>query len=264
MNPAKRPVALVTGASSGIGLELCKVFAADGFDLILVARGAERLHVLARELETAHGARGTVLAEDLADPGAPGRIAERVSRDGVALEALVNNAGFGQNGAFLDVDWAVQLRMLQVNLHALTELTRRLAPDMVARGRGRIMNVSSAAGFVPGPGMAVYYASKAYVTSLGEALAHELRGTGVTVTTLCPGPTDTGFAAAANTGNNRLFRFMPVATAESVARRGYAAMKAGKTLVIPGLANWLMIQSLRVSPRFMIARVAAWLQGGGH
>jgi hypothetical protein len=265
MNPSNRPLALATGASSGIGLELVRLLASDGHDLVLVARSGERLRELAREFESAHGAKSIVIAEDLSDPGAPARLAERVQRDGLSLDVLINNAGFGLGGAFLESDWNAERNMVLVNVLALTELTKRLLPAMAARKKGRILNVASTAGFVAGPKMAVYYATKAYVLSFSEALAEELAGSGVTVTTLCPGPTETGFARTAKMTASRLFRMRPPATALSVAKEGYAGMKAGRRLVITGFLNKLMVQSLRVSPRVAAIKLAAWLQGGaGH
>ena len=187
--------ALITGASSGIGLELAKLFARDGYELVLVARRVERLEELGRELTQRHGVRCHTISVDLAQPDAAAEIVRRLEGAGPAVDVLVNNAGFGVLGPLATTEPETAGRMIRVNIEALTQLTRALLPGMLARRRGRILNVASTAGFAPGPLMAVYYATKAYVISFSEALAEELRGTGVTVTVLCPGPTRTEFQA---------------------------------------------------------------------
>lgn len=256
--------ALVTGASSGIGLELARLFAADGHDLVLVARRGDALKQLAAELGSRHGVRATVIAADLADPIGPAEIARSVEAAGLEIEFLVNNAGYGMHGRFAQADAAEELAMLQVNVVALTHLTSLFLPAMLARGRGRVMNVASTAAFQPGPLMAVYYASKAYVLSFTEALAEEVRGTGVTVTALCPGPTTSGFQARARMEAARLVRINPfMADAASVAAAGYAGLMRGKRIVIPGIANKLLAQSVRFAPRVFATKVAALLNGAG-
>ena len=189
--------ALVTGASSGIGLELARLFAHDGYDLILVARSVEKLDRLGAELSARHGIRARTVGADLGSPDAPGAIAETLKQAAVRIDVLVNNAGYGVHGPFAKTELQTELDLLRVNVVALTHLTKLLLPTMLARRAGRILNVASTAGFQPGPLMAVYSASKAYVLSFSEALAEELAGTGVTVTTLCPGPVLTGFQARA-------------------------------------------------------------------
>jgi short-subunit dehydrogenase len=246
--------ALITGASVGLGRELARLFAEDRNDLVLVARRRDKLDELAAELTAKHGVRTKVIAADLGDPAAPATIAAQAGE----IDALVNNAGFGAHGAFHESDAARQLEMIQVNVTALVNLTRLLLPGMVARKNGRVLNIGSTAGFVPGPGMATYYASKAFVISFTEALAFELRGTGVTATVVCPGATATEFATTAGTDKSRLFT-RGVADATSVARFAYRALLGGKTLAIPGAKNKLMVQSLRVSPRAMAASIAARL-----
>lgn len=254
-------VALVTGASSGIGLELAKLFARDGHDLVLVARREDKLKELAAELANRHGVRATVIAADLADPAAPPEVARRVAAAGLEIQFLVNNAGYGLAGRFAQTDVTAELRMIQVNVAALTHLTKLFLPAMEARRHGAILNVASTAGFVPGPFMAVYYATKAYVISFSEALAEEQRGTGVTVTVLCPGATRTEFQTRAGIDlEARLFRGPWVADAASVARAGYRGMLEGKRMVIPGLFNKLMVQSARLAPRAVLAKVARRLQ----
>src|SRR5712671_2718034 len=190
METSPRPLALVTGASGGIGAALARELARHGHDLVLAARGVAAMEALAAELR-AGGAGATVIAADLAQPGAAARLADDIAQRGLAVDVLVNNAGLGAAGRFDRCDPARISEMLQVNIVALTELTRLLLPGMIARGRGRVMLVGSTAGFQPGPGMAVYFATKAYVLSLVEAIPEVFRGTGVTVTTLCPGPTAT-------------------------------------------------------------------------
>lgn len=256
----QRPYALVTGASGGIGLELARILAAHGWDLFLGARSGARLQAVAAELQAGHGAGVRWAAVDLALPGAAAELLSAALAPGRPLDALVNNAGVGLHGAFAKADPGRTGALLQLNILALTELTRSVLPAMLARGHGRILNVASVAGFVPGPGMAAYYASKAYVLSLSEALAYELRGTGVTVTALCPGPTATGFAEQAGSRRSRLFSAVPVADARSVAVAGFRGMMAGRTVVIPGLLNRLQVFGLRLIPRRLGTAAAGAMQ----
>jgi len=251
-----RSAALITGASSGLGVEYARLFAADGHDLVLVARRRDRLEALARDLEAKKGIQARVIAADLGDPAGVTRVIDEVGRLGIELEFLVNNAGFGASGAFASADLGRQLEMVQVNVTALVRLTRALLPAMIARRRGRILNVGSTAGFVPGPYMAVYYASKAFVNSFTEALSYELRDSGVTATVSCPGATATEFATVAGSERSLLFR-LGAASAATVAREGYRAMRKGRPLVVHGLKNKLTVQSLRVSPRAAVRAVAA-------
>jgi short-subunit dehydrogenase len=254
-----RPLALVTGASRGIGAALAREFARHGHDLVLSARDVAALRRLADELRRL-GSAATVLAADLALPGAAPRLVGELVERGLVIDTLVNNAGIGGIGRFDRIDPAHVAEMLQVNIVALTELTRLLLPGMIVRRRGRILLVGSVAGFQPGPGMAVYFASKAYVLSLGEALAHELRGTGVTVTTLCPGTTETGFfrvAGATEAGiARRRTRMMPTAR---VARIGYRALAAGRPVAIAGTLNRVSALAGRHAPRAMTLPVIARL-----
>lgn len=257
-----RPTALITGASSGIGLELARQMAPD-FDLILTARNQARLAEIAKELEDQHGNRAYVMAADLARPESPDEIFAEIAKRGWRVDALINNAGFGAYGAFSESDLQHQLEMVQVNIAALTRLTKLALPQMLARKSGRIMNVASTAGFQPGPLMAVYYATKAYVISFSEAIANELQGSGVTVTCLCPGATETDFARRADMEGSRLFQMGKMPSAD-VARAGYRAMMKGKTLVITGLRNKLMAQSVRFSPRKMVTALARKVQERVH
>ena len=251
--------ALITGASAGLGREFAKLAAADKSNLVLVARRKNELDALAKELEVAHGIETLVVACDLAEKGAPETILRAVAARGADVEVLINNAGFGSNGAFWELDASRELGMVEVNVTALVTLTRGLLPDMVKKGRGRVLNIGSTAGFQPGPFMATYYASKAFVNSFTEALAFELRGTGVTATLSCPGATATEFAGVAGNDKSPLFKSGGVATAEAVAREAYTAMKAGKPLVVHGFKNKAGVQALRVSARSAILKISAKL-----
>ena len=256
-----RQTALVTGASGGIGWELARAFAAGGYDLILVARSAAKLEELAGELRDRHGIAARALAADLARPGAPDDIFNELETAGTAVDVLVNNAGFATFGPFAETDLATELEELQLNIVALTHLTKRFLPGMLARRRGGVLHVASTTAFQPGPLMAVYYASKAYVLSFSEALAEELRGSGVTVTALCPGPTATGFQARADMLDSRLFSGpLKVMDAATVARAGYEGFRAGRRIVIPGVRNKLVAQSVRFTPRALVTRIVRALQ----
>jgi short-subunit dehydrogenase len=254
-----RPIALVTGASAGIGKELARRFARGGHDLVLTARRTDELRALADELRTAGGA-AHVFPADLSDPTAPRALHDAVEAAGLTVDVLVNNAGFGVYGPFANAEPDRLLAMLRVNVLALTELTRLFIPGMVARGRGRVLNVASTAAFQPGPLMAGYYASKAYVLSLSEALAHELRGTGVTVTCLCPGPTRTEFASAAAMHGSKLFDSPNVADAAPVAEVGYRATMRGRRVAIPGALNRLGAFGTRFAPRSLLMRIVERIQ----
>jgi uncharacterized protein len=254
----RRGTALITGASTGIGLDLSRLAARD-FDLIITARDQARLEQVAAQLEGQYGHRVHVIPADLAQAEAPGRLFVEIGQRGLRVDALINNAGFGAYGAFAETNAQTQLEMIQVNITALTHLTRLALPGMLERRHGRIMNVASTAGFQPGPLMAVYYATKAYVISFSEAIANELKGSGVTVTCLCPGATETEFARRADMGESRLFKLGAMKSAD-VARVGYEAMLRGKTLVIAGLKNRILAQSVRFTPRKMVTAIARNLQ----
>ena len=251
--------ALITGASSGIGLELARIFAANRYDVVLVARSEGKLRDLARECESS-GVRAHVMAADLSKADAARSIVEGVARLGLEIDVLVNNAGFGLYGPFVETPLATELDMIQVNIAALTELTKRILPGMVTRRRGRILNLASTAAFVPGPLMAVYYATKAYVLSFSEAIANELEGSGVTVTALCPGPTASGFQAAASLEESKLVAGRTLPTSRDVAQAGYDALMAGTVVYVPGMSNKLTALSPRFVPRAMIRKVVRRLQ----
>ena len=256
MAEAAKGWALITGASSGIGRELAKWFAKDQVPLVLVARRGNELQQLAHELRSTFGVEVSVEPADLTEPNVPARIHERLARDGRFVEYLVNNAGFGSNGKFWELDRARELAQVQLNVTALTDLCRLFLPDMVAAGRGRILNIASTAAFQPGPLMSTYYATKAYVLSFSEGLAGELDGTGVTVTCHCPGATETAFAKTAGNADSRLFQRSGVASAKEVAAHAYAAMKKGKPVAVHGALNRFGAWSVRFAPRAMAASVA--------
>lgn len=245
--------ALITGASSGIGLELTRLFAADGYRLILVARNRAALQQVGEQLQAQHGIEVRISPKDLSHPSSPGDLYQELQEAEITLDVLVNNAGFGGSGPFVDTDWHHEAEMIQVNIVALTYLTKLFLPQIVAR-RGKVMNVGSVAAFMPGPYTAIYYASKAYVLHFSEALAEELSDTGVTVTCLSPGPVETGFQKRAHTGGSSRANaplYLPV---EEVAREGYEGMKAGKRVVIPGWKNRLLTTALRLVPRDAVTK----------
>jgi len=247
--------ALITGASSGIGAELAKLCAAAGYPVILVARNQAALEGVARQC----GSQARVLPADLADAQTPEKIFEQLR--GTSVEILINNAGFGLRGPFAETDWAAEARLAQVNMLAPAHLTKLFLPGMLQRRSGRVLNIASTAAFVPGPFMAMYYASKAFVRSFSESLANEVQGTGVTVTVLCPGPTRTGFKAAAGMENTPLFHG-PAMDAAEVARIGFDAMMAGKMEVIAGARNRLMMLGTCFAPRSLLAKFTRRLNGG--
>ncbi len=249
---------LITGASGGIGYELAKLFARDRHSLILVARSADKLSLVAKELE-AQGVTVKTMALDLAEPPAPKFLFDQLQREGIEVEILINNAGFGALGKFATMTEEQILGQISLNITALTQLTKFFLPPMLARRSGRIMNVASTAGFQPGPLMAVYYATKAYVISFSEAVANELRDSGVTVTCFCPGATHTGFAKRAGNDKSRLFKQLGAMSAEKVALDGYRAVMAGRTLAISGAHNWMVAQSTRFAPRKVVTAISRWV-----
>lgn len=249
---------LITGASSGIGYELAKRFARDGRDLVLVARSRERLEEIGRELSGPTGVSVKLIAKDLSRPRAALDVFDELRRESLRIGVLVNCAGFGSFGPFAKADQEAEREMMQVNMIALTELTRLFVAEMLRAGEGRILNVASTAAFQPGPMMAVYYATKAYVLSFSEALAEELRGSGVTVSALCPGPTHTGFGGRAGMERARLFR-AGVMDAAAVADAGYRGLLRGERVIVPGLRNKLLALSVRVSPRRLVTAIVRWL-----
>jgi len=250
--------ALITGASGGIGYELAKLFARDHHNLVLVARSADKLGRVASELQ-ARGVSVKTVALDLAEPLAPTFLFDQLQREGIAVDILVNNAGYGALGKFAQMPDDQIFGQINLNITALTQLTRLFLPPMLARRSGRIMNVASTAGFQPGPLMAVYYATKAYVISFSEAIANELKDSGVTLTCFCPGATHTGFAKRAGNDKSRLFKQLGAMNADKVALDGYRALMEGRTLAISGLHNWLVAQSTRLGPRKMVTAISRWV-----
>jgi uncharacterized protein len=248
--------ALITGASSGLGLELAQLFAADKHDVVLVARRRDQLEAIATRLAAERGVVAGVISADLADPGAPQRIVDELKRRGAEIDFLVNNAGFGTTGRFVERDLLRELAMVQVNVTALVHLTGLLVPPMVARRSGRILNLGSTAGFHPGPYMSVYYATKAFVNSFTEALAVELRGTGVTATVSCPGATATEFGKVAGNELTALFKKGAMSPSQ-VAAHAYRAMMAGKPIAVPGGRNKMLVQSQRLVPRALTRTLTA-------
>lgn len=245
---------LITGASEGLGLAFARIAAAEGRDLILAARQAQKMERLADELRARHKIAVEVIATDLADSEQVELLWRRASTRR-RIDILVNNAGLGAHQAFANPDFTREESSIRVNVLALTILMKRAVPHMQAAGGGRILNLGSVAGFVPGPGMAVYHATKAYVLSLGEGVAEELRGTNVTVTTLCPGATATRFAAGAGMEKKGPFAKGGIPNAESVAKVGWQALKAGKVLSVPGFGNKFNTFAPRFMPRGMMARM---------
>lgn len=260
MTTATRPLALITGASGGIGLELARLCAKGGHDLVLVARRKDKLEEIGKYLSGMYGVRHEIIVADLTDPEAPRAIYDTIERLGLNVDVLINNAGFGQWGLFGRAELSRQLDMIQVNITALTTLTRLFMPRMITQRKGRIMNVASVAGFMPGPLIAVYYASKAFVLSFTEAIGNELKGTGITVTALCPGPTRTGFAEEAGFATSNLFATPGVMEAAPVALAGYHGMMRGKAVVVPGWKNKFLIFAVRLGPRWLVRGISRKLQ----
>lgn len=252
--------ALVTGASSGIGLELVKVLAKNGHDLVITARSADALEALAGSMEGKYGVKVIVIPLDLTDRNAPEVLFTGVRDRRIDIDILVNNAGFGLGGPFAETDIAREIEMIDLNITALTHLAKLFLSPMLSRRRGRIMNVASTAGFQPGPLMSVYYASKAYVISFSEALAEELKGTGITVTTFCPGATETKFASVAGLENSRLFKAGGLADAQDMAEYAYRAMMRGSRVSVPGFKNKLVAQGNRFAPRKLVTKITKYIQ----
>jgi short-subunit dehydrogenase len=249
-----KETALITGASSGLGLELAELFAAEGCDLVLVARRKERLEILAQRLEAAHPIQAKVLAEDLSRPEAPQLIYQQLEEEGIVVNGLVNNAGFGALGAVAELGVQRQADMVEVNTTTLTKLTRLFLPGMIERDHGRILNIASTAAFQPGPRMAVYYATKAFVLSFTEGLAEELSQTRIKVSCLCPGPTRTSFGRVSGMDQSAVFRWGAM-DAKQVARAGYRGLNKSRVVVIPGFRNKLGTWVVRFTPRGLTRKV---------
>lgn len=249
----KREIALVTGGGSGLGYEFAKLLVRDGYEVILVGRDEKRLQVATAELRGSGRATIRIYPADLATSDGVQKLWHQLEKDQISVDILINNAGVGMTGQFAELDGKNQLGMLQLNVTSLTELTRLVLPGMLERKKGKILNIASTAAFQPGPFMAIYYASKAYVLSFSEALWEETRGTGVTVTALCPGPTATGFQARAALGESLLFQGSMMA-AEKVVEIGYQAMLTGRRTVVAGFRPWLGSWIVRFIPRWLVLR----------
>lgn len=255
-----KKTALITGASNGIGLELARVHARQGDNLVLVARNKKKLDELKAELETSYKVKVHTIGKDLSVKNAAHDVFNEVKTLSLNIDFLINNAGFGHYGKFVENPWEKEEQMIQLNITALTQFTKIFLPGMIKRGSGKIMNVASVAAFLPGPLMAVYYATKAYVLSFSEAINNEVRDKGVTVTALCPGPTASGFQSAAEIDGIPLFDSNKIPSSKQVAEYGYKAMMKGKAVAIHGFQNRLMVGSLRLSPRNMVVKLVRMIQ----
>jgi short-subunit dehydrogenase len=252
--------ALITGASSGIGLELARVFAGNKINLVLVARNEGKLKALASELQNQNGVTVHYLVKDMSDYNTAKEIYDWCKHQNIQIDYLVNNAGFGDFGMFAESNWEKQLHMINLNITALTYLTHLFLPGMINRKQGKVLNLASCAAFQPGPTMAVYYATKAYVLHFSEAIANEVADKGVTVTALCPGATESGFQAAANMEESKLVKGRKLPTSKEVATYGYEAMMKGKAVAIHGTMNYLMANSIRFAPRSWVVKIARMIQ----
>lgn len=241
-------------------MELAKQFAADRIDLLLVARSEAKLQATAQDLSARYGISVTVLAKDLSQPQAAEEIFGFCQEKTLSVTHLVNNAGFGDFGLFAESNWEKQWEMIQVNITALTHLTRLFLPAMIKSRFGKVLNVASTAAFQPGPTMSVYYATKAYVLHFSEAIANELQGTGVSVTVLCPGATESGFQTAADMQESKLVKGRQLPSSAEVAAYGYRAMMKGNTVAIHGVKNYLLANSVRFTPRNLVVKIARYLQ----
>jgi len=251
--------ALITGASAGLGYEFAKLFARDHYNLVLVARSRPKLDELGEQLRQRHGISVKTIPLDLGLPRAAQDLFEETQRAGAHVDILVNNAGYGKLGEFAAIPLEEEYGQIQLNVTALTLLTKLYLGPMLERRSGKIMNVASTAAFQPGPLMAVYYATKAYVLSFSEAIADELRNSGVQVTCFCPGATLTEFQKRAETENSRLFKQLAPMDAKTVAEDGYGALMAGKSLAISGFKNWLVAESVRFAPRKWVTAISRWV-----
>jgi short-subunit dehydrogenase len=252
------PTALITGASSGIGLATARIFAQKGYDLILVSKNNDRLETARTQLAALTDKKISLRPLDLTDPGAAGNLFAQTEGQGIKIDVLINNAGFGDYGAFLDANWSKQESMVDLNIKALMHLSYLFGQAMRRRHAGRILNVASIAAFAPGPYMPVYYASKSFVLSFSLALRKELAGSGVTITALCPGPTATNFEIAANMAHSHMFQVLPPATADQVAKAGYKALMAGRAMKVYG-HYWLFDLLVRLIPRSWAVKITEYV-----
>jgi len=252
--------ALITGASNGIGLELAKVHASKGGDLVLVARNKSKLDELKTELENQYKVSVYTIGKDLSAINSAQEVYDETTKQNIQIDYLINNAGFGDFGMFVETEWNKELQMINLNITTLTQFTKLYLQDMVKRKSGKIMNVASTAAFQSGPTMAVYFATKAYVLSFSEAVNNEVSDKGLTITTLCPGATESGFQAAAAMEESNLVKGKKLPTSKEVAEYGYASMMKGKTVAIHGLMNWIMANSVRFVPRAIVVKLTRKIQ----
>ncbi|MBC1238623.1 MULTISPECIES: SDR family oxidoreductase [Nostoc] len=255
-----KKTALITGAASGIGYQLACLFAADDYNLVLVDKDELKLTEVAEKFELKFGNFVKAIVKDLSISSSPDEIFTELQQANIQVDVLVNNAGFGTYGLFHETNLTAELEMLQVNLVCLTHLTKLFIKDMVKQGEGKILNVASAAAFQPGPLMAVYFATKAYILSFSEAIANELEGTGVTVTVLCPGSTESAFHQRTGMADSKMLKSKRMMDAETVAEIGYRGLMKGKTIVIPGLINKLLAKSVRFVPRKLVTKIVRNMQ----
>jgi hypothetical protein len=253
--------ALITGASNGIGLELARIHAKTGGDLVLVARHVDRLEALKFELTKLHNTNVYIIGKDLSVPNAAKEVYNELKEQEIEIEYLINNAGFGEFGEFRATSWEKESAMIQLNIITLTHFTKLFLPDLLKKNQGKIMNVASIAAFLPGPYMAVYFATKSFVLHFSEAINEEIRNSEVTITTFCPGPTATGFMKVASMENSKMIKGKKLPTADEVAKQGYVAMIQGVSVSIPGLLNNIMATSVRFVPRNLIVKLMRWMQG---
>ena len=253
-------IALITGASNGIGLELAKIHASKGGDLVLVARNKARLEELKFELENRYKVKVHTIGKDLSAINAAKEVYDETMQQKLRIDYLINNAGFGDFGMFTETDWNKELQMINLNITTLTHFTKLYLQDMVKRKSGKIMNVASTAAFQSGPTMAVYFATKAYVLSFSEAVDNEVRNQGVSITTLCPGATESGFQAAAAMEESNLVKGKKLPSSKEVAEYGYRAMMQGQTVAIHGMMNWILANSVRFIPRAWVVKITRKLQ----
>ncbi len=256
--------ALITGASNGIGLELAKIHASKGDDLVLVARNETKLKVLKTELEQKFKVKVFVIGKDLSEQNAAQQVYDETKKQNIQIDYLINNAGFGDFGMFVETDWNKELQMINLNITTLTQFTKLYLKDMVQRRKGRIMNVASTAAFQSVPTMAVYYATKAFVLSFSEAIDNEVSDKSISVTALCPGATESGFQAAAAMEESALVKGKKLPSSKEVAEYGYKAMMNGKTVAIHSVMNWLMANLVRFTPRALVVKITRKLQDKAH
>ena len=252
--------ALITGASGGIGLELAKIHASKGDHLVLIARSKDKLDAIKKELEATYQVKVYTIAKDLGLDAAAQEVYDETQGQKIKIDYLINNAGFGDYGMFCETDWNKEAQMIRLNIATLTHFTKLYAKEMVRQGAGKIMNVASTAAFQPGPGMAVYFATKAYVLHFSEAINYELREKGVSVTALCPGATESGFWTAAAAEESKLVKGRKLPSSRDVAEYGYKAMMKGKAVAIHGLLNYILANSVRFTPRALVVFITGKIQ----